>query len=220
MGKILENKKKKKERLLEAAYELFTAEGVENTSISDIARRALVAKGTFYLYFKDKYEIERHLIASKSNEIIASAFKEAMKKKIPSNKENVFFIINYIIDFLASDPKLLTFISKNLSWGVFTEAIFNDSEENVLDYEKLVNVLIYDVRVNDGEINEISDLSKLEFDTSNVKYKDVDIMIYTIFELVSSTCYNIILNEKPTTLKSYKPYLFGLIEAILKQHEI
>lgn len=219
MGKILENKKKKKERLLEAAYELFTSEGVENTSVSDIARHALVAKGTFYLYFKDKYEIEKILIAEKSNEIIAAAFKAAVKEKIATNEENVYFIVNYIIDYLANDTKLLTFISKNLSWGIFTEAILTDNDD-VLDYEQLVNILIYDVKISDSEIKDISDIQSLEYNTGKVKYKDVDIMIYTMFELVSSTCYNIILNEKPTTLDTYKPYLFGLIGAILKQHEI
>lgn len=37
-----------------AAFALFTQKGINDTSISDIAKKANMAKGTFYLYFKDK----------------------------------------------------------------------------------------------------------------------------------------------------------------------
>ena len=49
-----ENKKKKLENLLNTSFELFTSQGLTKTSISDIVEKAGVAKGTFYLYFKDK----------------------------------------------------------------------------------------------------------------------------------------------------------------------
>ena len=58
MGKVDENKKKKKEALFNTAYELFTTKGINATAISDIVEKAGVAKGTFYLYFKDKYDIQ------------------------------------------------------------------------------------------------------------------------------------------------------------------
>ena len=54
MGKAAENKQQKLEALYENAYELFLNHGIEKTSISDIAKKAGVAKGTFYLYFTDK----------------------------------------------------------------------------------------------------------------------------------------------------------------------
>ena len=58
MGRLDEKKKKKRIALLDAAYDLFTSKGVAETSISDIVQRAEMAKGTFYLYFKDKNEIQ------------------------------------------------------------------------------------------------------------------------------------------------------------------
>lgn len=63
MGRVEENKKKKKEALFRTAYELFTTKGINSTAISDIVEKAGVAKGTFYLYFKDKYDIKNKLIA-------------------------------------------------------------------------------------------------------------------------------------------------------------
>ena len=50
MSKKLEEKKKqKREALLMAAFSLFTSKGINETSISDIASQANMAKGTFYL---------------------------------------------------------------------------------------------------------------------------------------------------------------------------
>ena len=53
MGKLESNKKKKEDALYNTAFELFTTKGTNKTTISDIVEKAGVAKGTFYLYFKD-----------------------------------------------------------------------------------------------------------------------------------------------------------------------
>ena len=67
MGKIDNNKQMKRESLLDSAFSLFIDNGFNKTSISDIVNNAGVAKGTFYLYFKDKYDIRNHLIAHKAS---------------------------------------------------------------------------------------------------------------------------------------------------------
>ena len=48
MGKVDENKHQKMDALFQSAYDLFLNQGIEKTSISDIAKKAGVAKGTFY----------------------------------------------------------------------------------------------------------------------------------------------------------------------------
>ena len=67
--RVAEKKKQKQEALLMSAFELFTSKGINNTSISDIAKQAKMAKGTFYLYFKDKYDIRDRLIANKASKL-------------------------------------------------------------------------------------------------------------------------------------------------------
>ena len=42
---------------MDAGYDLFITKGINNTVIDDIVKKAGVAKGTFYLYFKDKYDL-------------------------------------------------------------------------------------------------------------------------------------------------------------------
>ena len=48
------NKQKKREALLNTAFELFTTQGITRTTINNIVEAAGVAKGTFNLYCKDK----------------------------------------------------------------------------------------------------------------------------------------------------------------------
>jgi AcrR family transcriptional regulator len=47
----------KRQAIVEAARALFTTEGYETTTIADVARKAGVAVGTVYLYFKNKIEL-------------------------------------------------------------------------------------------------------------------------------------------------------------------
>jgi AcrR family transcriptional regulator len=43
-----------RQKLLDAAEEIFGSKGYENTSVAEITQRAGVAQGTFYIYFPDK----------------------------------------------------------------------------------------------------------------------------------------------------------------------
>ncbi|MGW7003822.1 helix-turn-helix domain-containing protein [Streptomyces sp. NPDC054933] len=45
------------QRLADAALELFTERGYENTTVIDIAKRAGLAKSTFFRHFQDKREV-------------------------------------------------------------------------------------------------------------------------------------------------------------------
>lgn len=73
MGKVDDNKQQKLNALLNAAYDLFTTQSVEKTTIAEISKAADVAKGTFYLYFKDKYEIRNRLISHESSKLFKDA---------------------------------------------------------------------------------------------------------------------------------------------------
>ena len=89
MSKVQNNKQHKKDSLLNNAFTLFTEKGLNKTTISDIAEKAGVAKGTFYLYFKDKYDIRNRLIANKSAELFSRAYNNLQsdhyrhQRKIP-----------------------------------------------------------------------------------------------------------------------------------------
>jgi AcrR family transcriptional regulator len=58
--------------ILEAALEEFSARGFAAARIDDVARRAGVAKGTIYLYFRDKEALFQELIRTMLVPIVAA----------------------------------------------------------------------------------------------------------------------------------------------------
>ncbi len=59
-----ERKVERREAILAAALEEFSARGFAATRLDDVARRAGVAKGTIYLYFRDKESLFQELVRS------------------------------------------------------------------------------------------------------------------------------------------------------------
>jgi AcrR family transcriptional regulator len=57
------NRRRRVEQLCRAGLELFLRRGVGEVTIDDIARRARLAKGSFYRYFRDKEELVETLVA-------------------------------------------------------------------------------------------------------------------------------------------------------------
>ena len=86
----------KENRLLESAFKLFTEKGLKETSIQGIVDESNVAKGTFYLYFKDKYELRDILIEKKSKKLFSDAVNALRKNYIKSLDDQIIFIVNYM----------------------------------------------------------------------------------------------------------------------------
>jgi AcrR family transcriptional regulator len=61
----------RRQAILEAALEEFAASGFAATRIDDVARRAGVAKGTIYLYFRDKESLFQELVRSMLGPVVA-----------------------------------------------------------------------------------------------------------------------------------------------------
>ena len=129
LGKIEVNKKQKKESLLNTAFSLFTSKGFQKTSISDIVNSAGVAKGTFYLYFSDKYDLRNKLIAHKAATLFLDAYHSVCEAQIADFEEQILHIVDYIILKLQEDRSLLGFISKHLSWGIFRNNLVAGNDE-------------------------------------------------------------------------------------------
>ena len=198
MGKLDTNKKVKEDSLLNTAFSLFTTKGVSKTSISDIVNNAGVAKGTFYLYFKDKYDIRNKLVSHKSSQLFRNAIEalNASGKKLTFN-ERIIFIVDNIINQLNENKSLLTFIAKNLSWGVFKHALTSPIKDDDIDFRN-----IYDAMLADAPYNIVQP----------------EVMIFMIVELVSSTCYSSILYNEPVDIGELKPYLYICINNIIDTH--
>jgi AcrR family transcriptional regulator len=65
-----ERQAQRREAILAAALEEFSARGFAATRLDDIARRATVAKGTIYLYFRDKESLFQELVRAMLSPIV------------------------------------------------------------------------------------------------------------------------------------------------------
>ena len=195
MGKLEHNKLIKRNALYNTAFELFTTKGLTKTTISDIVEKAGVAKGTFYLYFKDKYDIRNKLVAHKTGEMFRKADEAMHREGIQGFRTQIHFIVDYIIDLLAADLPLLIFISKNLSWGAFRNMVETAQDGEGFHY--------YD-----------SYLTALLADTG-ASYEAPELLLFTILELVSGTCHSCLALKQPVPMDTYRPFLHRSIDGIL-----
>jgi AcrR family transcriptional regulator len=62
----------RREAILAAALAEFSARGFAATRLEDVARRAEVAKGTIYLYFRDKETLFQELIRASLSPVVSS----------------------------------------------------------------------------------------------------------------------------------------------------
>ena len=66
------NRKARTQAIAKAALELFLDRGVEAVSVDDVVRRARIAKGSFYTYFRDQSELVEALIEPVRDAVHAS----------------------------------------------------------------------------------------------------------------------------------------------------
>ncbi len=199
MSKLENNKKMKKDALLNTAFDLFTSKGIQKTSISDIVNKAGVAKGTFYLYFSDKYDIKNKLITHKASQLFLNAYHALQQTDITDFEDQVIFLADFIIDRLTENKSLLTFISKQLNWGIFKNGVFSLSEEK----DNSAYYIYEEILARSG-----------------IVFEEPEIMIYMIMELVSGCIYNSILYEQPMPIDQLKPYIFRSARDIIHAHTI
>lgn len=197
MGKIESNKLQKKNALLQAAYDLFTTKGFAKTTISDIVRQANLAKGTFYLYFKDKFDLMDALIEHKTRELFNEAYQSLLNQDIEDHEKQLMFITDYIITVYENDHDLLKLIARNLSWDIY------------------INVFTPETMSASPQFYEYFHGLGLK---NNIALEVNRLAAFTIIELVNSTSYNCILYEQPVPMDQYLPYLHQCIHQILQIH--
>lgn len=186
-SKINDNKQEKERKLLNTALHLFSEKGIKKTSIQDIVKDAGIAKGTFYLYFKDKYELQDVLLAKTSHELFSKACKEATQQQFDRLDDKIVFIIDSIINELIVRPNILKFIQKNLSLGLYSEKL----------------------GIKELFVNEVKE--------KDIPLEYPEITLFMIIELVSSTVFTSIVESHPLPIEEFKPHLYKTIRLLINE---
>lgn len=188
--KIKKDKKDKKEILMNSATNLFKTKGIYSTTVSDIVKDAGIAKGTFYLYFRDKDEVVNAVIMKEANILLNKAIEESKTLENAKLSEKIVFIADHVIDVFLKNKSDLEIIRKNLYKGLFSK-----DENGITLFSKAVDEFI-------------------SYNKSENKEK-IQKKLYIIIEMVGGVCYNSIYNNMPYDIFDIKEELFEAIGSIV-----
>lgn len=189
------NKNHKENALLDAAFDLFTKNDINTTTIDDIVKRAGVAKGTFYLYFKNKYDLLEGIVVKKASTLLKDALLVTKTKQFETRLDMVSFFISYLIDNLAGDKLLTRIIYKNLSLSLYKKVL--DDPERGQEFREIVNEFRQNI-LGEGFI-----------------YEETDRLLFILIEMTGSTCYSAIVYNEPASMEEMKPILLKTIRKII-----
>ena len=115
-------------RLTDAALRLMSEQGINATSVSEIAAAAELANGTFYLYFKDKSEI----VAAVCQAVTLAMHNEMSSTRLSlvDGAARVAFGTYQFIEIAAAEP-----VWGHLIVSAFTE--FKEIKEDISRYMRL-----------------------------------------------------------------------------------
>ena len=162
---------KRKKELLKIAYDMFLAQGYENTSVDEIIERAQIAKGTYYYHFQSKERMLEEVIdmmidseAKMAEQIITMDIPVPQKivMMITSMKpteaeqpiKNALFQPENVLMHHKVRKKLITVITPLLSEVIkegVNEGIFEC--DNVTERVKML-LIISDGTFNEGSFSE------------------------------------------------------------------
>lgn len=100
VGRRAQNKEAIRKRIVTAALNLFQTKGFEATTTRAIARKAGIAEGTVFNYFKTKEDIALHFFELEVDQAIAAVRGNARLRKAPL-EEKLFTLVHSQLEFLA-----------------------------------------------------------------------------------------------------------------------
>lgn len=192
------NKIDKRKRLIESAYKCFLEKGFEKTTIGDITDGAKVAKGTFYLYFKDKTQVQNVVTLYKSYGVIQQSLRLSRDRHIEDKAEEFIYFLDEIINYLKSHTDMLNTIYSNLSKGIFNTILKKEGYEQE---RKSVDKIVQEFT------NTFQDV---------IAPEEARQTLFIILEMVGAVCYNAIILNEPADIDEMKPILFKNIRKILR----
>ena len=105
-GRRVQNKREIRERIVRAALSLFQTKGFDATTTKAIARKARVAEGTVFNYFKSKDDIALHFFEQEVDQAMASVRENPRLRKAPL-EEKLFALVHSQLEYLAHHERFI-----------------------------------------------------------------------------------------------------------------
>src|SRR5262245_6994509 len=106
-GRLRPQAQARRQAILDAALTVFAAQGFEAARLDDVAARAGVAKGTLYLYFKDKEALFEEVVRSAISPILERMNGLAALPDVPFDTALEALFAMFEKEVLGTQRKLL-----------------------------------------------------------------------------------------------------------------
>lgn len=182
-----EKKLEKKKKILETAYNLFKTNSVSATAVDDVVKAAGIARGTFYLYFKDKSDLLEQIILFKSTESMKQlilAAENEIAEKLLDFPDGCRLFVNMYMDFLTAHKDVLAVVTKNLSSCLKMYPEFYDKEA-----ENMFGIIVK------------------RFENAGFSTQQAHKIIYIVVDMVGSVFSDAILYSKPFSPDDIRPII-------------
>jgi AcrR family transcriptional regulator len=105
-GRRAQNKQEIRARIVKAALSLFQTKGFDATTTKAIARKAGIAEGTVFNYFKSKDDIALHFFEQEVDQAMAAVRENPRLRKAPL-EEKLFTLVHSQLEFLAHHERFI-----------------------------------------------------------------------------------------------------------------
>lgn len=191
MATAAENKRAKRIKILDAANRLFLDRSVAETAIDDVVKLAGVAKGTFYLYFRDKTDLLDQIVMRHTAELFmrsCAALREKLGEREMSVSDQLCFLADEITVFLRQNRKITAMLDKRFV-ALFTDTVYRQTEEFRADIEYLTGLLT----------------------AQGLTAERARKRLFVLTQTIGSVCCGAILDEQPYTIEEIMPSVHELI---------
>ncbi|HVF50036.1 MAG TPA: TetR family transcriptional regulator [Pyrinomonadaceae bacterium] len=105
-GRRAQNKLDIRARIVRAALDLFQTKGFDATTTKAIARKARIAEGTVFNYFKTKDDIALHFFEQEVDQAMATVRENPRLRNAPL-EEKLFALVHSQLEYLARHERFI-----------------------------------------------------------------------------------------------------------------
>ena len=196
MPTAAENKHLKQLHILDAATRLFLDRSVTDTAIDDVVKLAGVAKGTFYLYFRDKYDLLDQIVMRRTATLFTEScrvMRARAEKEQLGPVEQIEYLTDEIIARMREDRKVTALIDKRFS-ACFSPKAIEEYPEMQTHIEYLTGLL----------------------ETPACPGEEARRMLYVLADMIGCVCCDAILSARPYDIDELIPTIHSILRKLLE----
>lgn len=166
-----------RERISQAAIQLFREKGFETATVDEIAARADVAKGTFFNYFPRK-EAVLHTLTERQLDALEALVEQLRDDPRPAT-EKIGLVVARACEFYAEHPALQRHAIIEMLRGPLSDAVSVDERA-----QAFMRTLVEEGRRR-GELRADADLDRVTYTLRSVFFMTVLVWVHcpTMFDL-------------------------------------